>query len=256
MNKKKKLRLISRLDIKGENLIKGIHLEGLRVIGSPYEHAVRYYNQGSDELIFMDCVASLYGRNNITDIIKKITQDVFIPITVGGGIRSLENVSEILRSGADKVAINTAAVKNPNLIKEIVRNFGSQCLVLSVEAKKIETNKWEAYMDNGREPTGLNVIEWIKTCIDLGIGEILVTSIDNEGTNKGFDVNLIKKVTEVSSVPVIGSGGMGMLEHAIDAFNSNCDAIAAASILHYKHHTIQEIRDFCTKKNFYLRHYE
>ena len=204
----------------------------------------------------MDCVASLYGRNNITDIIKKITQDVFIPITVGGGIRSLENVSEILRSGADKVAINTAAVKNPNLIKEIVRNFGSQCLVLSVEAKKIETNKWEAYMDNGREPTGLNVIEWIKTCIDLGIGEILVTSIDNEGTNKGFDVNLIKKVTEVSSVPVIGSGGMGMLEHAIDAFNSNCDAIAAASILHYKHHTIQEIRDFCTKKNFYLRHYE
>ena len=256
MNKKKKLRLISRLDIKGENLIKGIHLEGLRVIGSPYEHAVRYYNQGSDELIFMDCVASLYGRNNITDIIKKITQDVFIPITVGGGIRSLENVSEILRSGADKVAINTAAVKNPNLIKEIVRNFGSQCLVLSVEAKKIETNKWEAYMDNGREPTGLNVIEWIKTCIDLGIGEILVTSIDNEGTNKGFDVNLIKKVTEVSSVPVIGSGGMGMLEHAIDAFNSNCDAIAVASILHYKHHTIQEIRDFCTKKNFYLRHYE
>lgn len=256
MNKKKKIRLISRLDIKGENLIKGIHLEGLRVIGSPYEHAVRYYNQGSDELIFMDCVASLYGRNNITDIIKKITQDVFIPITVGGGIRSLENVSEILRSGADKVAINTAAVKNPNLIKEIVRNFGSQCLVLSVEAKKIETAKWEVYMDNGREPTRLNVIEWIKKCIDLGVGEILVTSIDNEGTNKGFDVNLIKEVTEVSSVPVIASGGMGVLEHAIDAFKSNCDAIAVASILHYQHHTIQEIRDFCTKKNFYLRHYE
>ena len=217
---------------------------------------MRYYNQGSDELIFMDCVASLYGRNNITDIIKKITQDVFIPITVGGGIRSLENVSEILRSGVDTVAINTAAVKNPNLIKEIVRNFGSQCLVLSVEAKKIETDKWEVYMDNGREPTGLNVIEWIKKCINLGVGEILVTSIDNEGTNKGFDINLIKKVTEVSSVPVIASGGMGMLEHAVDAFKSNCDAIAIASILHYQHHTIQEIRDFCIKKNFYLRHYE
>lgn len=256
MNKKKKLRLISRLDIKGENLIKGIHLEGLRVIGSPYEHAVRYYNQGSDELIFMDCVASLYGRNNITDIIKKITQDVFIPITVGGGIRSLDNVNEILRSGADKVAINTAAVKNPDLIKEIVRNFGSQCLVLSVEAKKIENDKWEVYMDNGREPTGLDVIEWIKKCIDLGVGEILVTSIDSEGTNKGFDINLVKEVTEVSSVPVIASGGMGELKHAIDVFKSNCDAIAVASILHYQHHTIQEIRDFCTKKNFYLRHYE
>jgi len=256
MNKKKKLRLISRLDIKGENLIKGIHLEGLRVIGSPYEHAVRYYNQGSDELIFMDCVASLYGRNNITDIIKKITQDVFIPITVGGGIRSLDNVNEILRSGADKVAINTAAVKKPDLIKEIVRNFGSQCLVLSVEAKKIENDKWEVYMDNGREPTGLDVKEWIKKCIDLGVGEILLTSIDNEGTNKGFDINLTKEVTEVSSVPVIASGGMGELEHAIDAFKSNCDAIAVASILHYQHYTIQEIRDFCGKKNFYLRHYE
>ena len=251
-----KIRLIGRLDIKGPNLIKGVRFEGLRVLGDPEQFAINYYEQGIDELIYIDTVASLYGRNNLLEFVKKVGKKTFVPITVGGGIRSLENVSEILRSGADKVAINTAAVKNPNLIKEIVRNFGSQCLVLSVEAKKIETDKWEVYMDNGREPTGLNVIEWIKKCINLGVGEILVTSIDNEGTNKGFDINLIKKVTEVSSVPVIASGGMGMLEHAVDAFKSNCDAIAIASILHYQHHTIQEIRDFCIKKNFYLRHYE
>jgi len=253
---KKKLRLISRLDIKGENLIKGIHLEGLRVIGSPYKHAVCYYNQGADELILMDSVASLYGRNNITDIIKEITQDVFIPITVGGGIRSLDNVVEILRSGADKVAINTAVVKNVNLINEIVKNFGSQCLVLSVEAKKITATSWEIYIDNGRERTGIDLIEWVKRCIDLGVGEILLTSVDNEGTNKGFDLDLIKSVTDISSIPIIASGGMGVLDHAIDAFKSNCDAIAVASVLHYQHTTIQEIRDFCIKENFHLRHYE
>lgn len=253
---KKKVRLISRLDIKGENLIKGIHLEGLRVIGSPYEHAVRYYKQGADELIFMDSVASLYGRNNISEIIKKITQDVFIPITVGGGIRSLENVMEMLRSGADKIAINTAAVKNPNLIKEIVRNFGSQCLVLSIEAKKIETMKWEVYVDTGRERTGISVIDWAKKCIDLGVGEILVTSIDKEGTCKGFDLDLIKELTKISPVPVIGSGGMGKLEHATDALNTNCDGIAMASVLHYQRNTIQDIRNFCRDRNFNLRHYE
>ncbi len=256
MSQKKKLRIISRLDIKGENLIKGIHLEGLRVIGSPYKHAVRYYNQGADELIFMDSVASLYGRNNITEIIKKITQDVFIPITVGGGIRSLENVIEILRSGADKIALNTAAVKNPLLIREIVKNFGSQCLVLSIEAKRNETSTWEVYIDNGREKTGIDVIEWVKECIDLGIGEILVTSIDYEGTNKGFDTKLINSITEISPVPVIASGGMGNLDHAVDAFNANCDGIAIASVLHYQKYTIQEVRKYCLQKNFFLRHYE
>lgn len=256
MRKKKKVRLISRLDIKGENLIKGIHLEGLRVIGSPYEHAVRYYKQGADELILMDTVASLYGRNNIADIIKKITQDIFIPITVGGGIRSLENAVEMLRSGADKVAINTAIVKNITLIKEIVRNLGSQCLVLSIEAKKKKENKWEVYIDNGREPTGIDVIEWVKKCINLGVGEILITSIDNEGTNKGFDVELIQAVTDISSVPVIASGGMGKLEHATDAFRANCDAIAFAGILHYNKRTIKEIREYCTTRNFFLRYYE
>ena len=172
------LRLIARLDIKGPNLIKGIHLEGLRVIGSPNEYALNYYKQGIDELIYMDCVASLYGRNHLSEIIKSAAKDIFIPMTVGGGIRSVENAKEILRSGADKVAINTAAISNPKIISDIARQFGSQCVVLSIEAKKVGTDHWEAYANSGRERTNLDVIEWAKTCVANGAGELLVTSID------------------------------------------------------------------------------
>ena len=174
------IRLIARLDIKGPNLIKGINLEGLRVIGSPNDFAIKYYKQGIDELIFMDCVATLYGRNHLAELIVKASKETFVPITVGGGIRSTDDVFEILRSGADKVAINTAAILNPNLILEVARCFGSQCMVLSIEAKKIGTNKWEAYTDNGREKTGLDVVSWAKQAVKLGVGEILLTSVDNE----------------------------------------------------------------------------
>src|SRR5450631_1862026 len=159
------IRLIARLDIKGPNLIKGIHLEGLRVIGSPNEHALRYYQQGADELIYMDIVASLYRRNSLGEIVKSAAQDVFVPMTVGGGIRSVDDATHLLRCGADKVAVNTAAIARPGLISDIARRFGSQCMVLSIEAKQIGVDRWEVYTDNGRERTGLDVIAWIKRCV-------------------------------------------------------------------------------------------
>ena len=236
-------RLIARLDIKGPNLIKSIHLEGLRVIGSPNEHALRYYEQGADELIYMDCVASLYGRNSLGDIVKSAAQDVFVPMTVGGGIRSVDNANEMLRCGADKVAVNTAAVANPKLITDISRRFGSQCMVLSVEAKRIGPDRWEVYVDNGRERTGLDVIEWVKRGVSLGAGEILLTSIDQEGTRKGFDIPLVKAVTEQISVPVIASGGMGQAEDLTKVvFEGGADAVAMADILHYQRETLSTIR--------------
>lgn len=255
MKKNPNLRLIARLDIKGENLIKGVRLEGLRVIGCPSEHAIRYYNQGADELILMDSVASLYGRNNLVEIIKKATRDVFIPITVGGGIRSVDDINLILRSGADKVAINTAVVRNPNLITEIANTFGNQCLILSLEAKQVRPKQWEVFVDNGRERTGLEAVSWVKEAVKRGAGEILVTSVDRDGTYKGFDIDLLKAITEAVSVPIIASGGMGKLEHLLDAVNCGCDAIAMGSILHYQKATIREVRKFCHTKGFNLRHY-
>jgi cyclase len=239
----RRIRLIARLDIKGSNLIKGIHLEGLRVIGSPNEHAMRYYHQGADELIYMDCVASLYGRNNLGDIVRDAAQDVFVPMTVGGGIRSVDDATHLLRCGADKVAVNTAAIANPGLISEIARRFGSQCMVLSIEAKHVGPEQWEAYTDNGRERTGLDVIEWVKRGVALGAGEVLLTSVDREGTRKGFDTDLLHAVTSEVAVPVIASGGMGKPEDLIDAVKTGeVDAVAMADILHYKRASIGVIR--------------
>lgn len=237
------VRLIPRLDIKGPNLIKGIRLEGLRVMGDPQEFALRYYEAGADELIYMDIVASLYGRNNLSDIICRAADQVYIPITVGGGIRSVDDVRHILRSGADKVAINTAAVADPTLITQVSRRFGSQAMVLSIEAKQIAPGKWEAYTDNGRERTGLDVLEWVQRGVELGAGEILLTSVDREGTRKGFEIDLIRKVSEAVSVPVIASGGMGSIEHLIDAAKLGfADAVAMADVLHYKRLALPDIR--------------
>lgn len=253
----KNIRLVARLDIKSPNLIKGIHLEGLRVIGSPSEHALRYYHQGADELIYMDCVASLYGRNHLADLISETAKNIFIPITVGGGIRSVNDATQILRSGADKVAINTAAVANPKLITEIASKFGSQCMVLSIEAKQISNGKWEVYTDNGRERTNLDVIEWVKTGVELGAGEILLTSVDKEGTRKGFDIALIQAVTTEISVPVIASGGMGKPEDLLPAISlGHADAIAMADILHYQRATIPDIREVAQVAGLGVRSYE
>lgn len=247
------IRLIPRLDIKGPNLIKGVHLEGLRVIGDPNIFARSYYESGADELIYMDIVASLYGRNNLTDIVKKTVRDVFIPITVGGGIRSVEDATHILRSGADKIAINTAAVRNPQLISELANKFGAQCVVLSVEAKQVGQHKWEAYVDNGRERTGKDVIAWIQEAESLGAGEILLTSVDQEGTRRGFETELIKSVAEAVSIPLIASGGMGEVDHLLAPIESGANAIAFADIIHYKRSTVHKIRNYALKLGVNVR---
>lgn len=238
------LRLIARLDIKGPNLIKGIHLEGLRIIGDPQEHARRYYDAGADELIYMDVVASLYGRNSLTDIVRYTAENVFIPLTVGGGIRSVEDVRTMLRSGADKIAINTAAIGRPELISEIAERFGSQCVVVSIEAKRRQGgNGWECFTDNGREHTGLDPVAWAERAMKLGAGEILLTSIDQEGTRKGFDVELIGAVNSAISIPLIASGGMGNVDHLIAAArDGGADAVAMADILHYNRSDLPAIR--------------
>ena len=251
------IRLIARLDIKGPNLIKGIHLEGLRVMGKPNEHAFRYYQQGVDELIYMDCVASLYGRNHLGDIVRSAAENIFVPMTVGGGIRSVDDATQILRAGADKVAVNTAAVARPQLISEIARRFGSQCMVLSVEAKQIGDERWEIYTDNGRERTGLDVIEWVKRGVAMGAGEVLLTSVDREGTRKGFDIALVQAVSAEISVPVIASGGMGKPEDLLEVVREGgADAVAMADILHYSRAEIGEIRALAEAAGLGVRRYD
>lgn len=248
------VRIIPRLDIKGPNLIKGIRLEGLRVIGDPHEYALRYYRAGADELVYMDIVASLYGRNNLSDIISRAANQVFIPITVGGGIRSVDDARHILRSGADKVAINTAAIARPQLITEVARHFGSQAMVLSIEAKAVGPGKWEAYTDNGRERTGLDAVEWAQAAVERGAGEILLTSVDREGTRKGFEIDLVRSVRDAVSVPVIASGGMGELADFTEvAQDGGADGIAMADILHYGRATIDDIRDHALDADLAVR---
>jgi cyclase len=229
-----KLRLIARLDVKNQHVIKGIHLEGLRKIGDPIELANNYYKQGIDEIVFIDAVASLYGRNNLFHIIEAACKKVFIPITIGGGIREVKDIEFALKSGADKIAINTQAIKNPSLIKKSSRIYGSQCIVGSIEAKRKDSGKWEAYVDNGREETGIDALEWAKELEQLGAGELIVTSIDQDGTKKGFDIKLVKEISESVSIPVIASGGAGNIGHIKDvAQQTQVGAVALASLIHY-----------------------
>ncbi len=242
------IRLIGRLDIKNSNLIKSINLEGLRIVGNPNEFAKKYYDQGIDELILMDVVATLYGRNYLSEILKKITQEIFIPITIGGGVRTIEDAKNLLLCGADKIAINSAAVQNPKFIKNLVNEIGSQSVVISIEAKERE-NWWEVYTSNGREPTGINVLDWINQTIEFGAGEILLTSIDKEGTRSGFDTKLIKKASEICSIPLIISGGFGVKEHLDSVLKSQVDAVAVADSIHYNRHSIAEIKDYIEKNN-------
>ena len=237
------LRVIPRLDIKSGNLIKGINLEGLRVLGNPNEFALNYYNQNADELLLMDVVATLYGRNNLEQTIREISKDIFIPITVGGGIRSIDDASRMFDNGADKIALNTAVLTNNQLLEELVKKFGSQNIIVSVEAKNISHKLWHAYTHNGREKTNINVLDWIRKINIIGAGEILLTSIDKEGMRKGFDVELAREAYNVAKVPLILSGGMGDLEHLNDIKNS-VDAICIADALHYKRYEIKDIKKF------------
>lgn len=237
------IRLIARLDIKGSNVIKGIHLEGLRVVGQPGPMARRYYDEGIDEIVYMDTVASLYGRNNILPIVEEAAHDIFVPLTVGGGIRTVDDITSALRSGADKVAVNTAAIARPDFIREASNALGSQCIVLSIEAKRRGEGRWEALTDNGRERTGVDVLEWVRKAEDLGAGEILLTSVDKEGTRRGFDHSLFRAVRERVSVPVIGCGGASSVDHVSEAITGDgLDAVACASLFHYEHVSIPAMR--------------
>jgi cyclase len=231
----KTIRIIPRLDIKGPNLVKGIHLEGLRALGQPSDFAKFYYEQGADEILFMDVVASLYERNSLHEIISETAKSVFIPITVGGGIRSIQDIKNILRCGADKVAINTAAIKNPQFIYEASREFGSSTIVVAIEAIKDSKGKYFAFIDNGREFTGIEISEWAKKVESLGCGEIIITSVDREGTGKGFDSELCQLVMDSVSIPVIAHGGAGRKEDVIEILKNNIvDSVSIASLFHYE----------------------
>ena len=228
------IRLIPRLDIKGSNLVKGIHLEGLRVLGRPERFARYYYEQGADELLYLDVVASLYRRNTLLDIVARTSREIFIPLTVGGGIRTLEDIQKVLRAGADKVALNTAAIQRPEFIREAARRFGSSTIVVSIEAIKKPDGHYEAYTDNGRERTGVDALAWAVRAAGLGAGELLITSIDCEGTGGGFDLKLTRTIAESVPIPVIACGGAGRMEHILDVIREGrADAVSLASVLHY-----------------------
>jgi imidazole glycerol-phosphate synthase subunit HisF len=237
-------RLIARLDVKGNRLVKGIHLEGWRFLPKhPNEYCYEYYKQGVDEIIYVDAVASLYNRDSIKEIIRKTTENVFIPITVGGGIRTLEDAYDILRSGADKVAICSQAVKTPGLISEVAGKFGNQCMVLSIQAKKNISGKYEVWYDVARERTEMDVIEWAIKGEELGAGEILLTSVDAEGMEKGMDLELIRKVSQAVSIPVIASGGLSKGKDFIEAVDHGADAVAVAKAFHYDKVNAEQLKN-------------
>ncbi len=227
-------RIIPRLDIKGPNLVKGIHLEGLRVLGKPEYFAEYYYEQGADELIFMDVVASLYERNSLQNIISKVAKQIHIPLTVGGGIRNTADITEVLRAGADRVSINTAAIKNPSFIEKAVKMFGSSTIVVTIEAIKQAEGVYHAFIDNGREQTGMEIKKWVNQLNELGVGEIIITSVDKEGTGESYDLELIKLVLQEARMQVIANGGAGKYQDIEEVvLNTECSGAAMASILHY-----------------------
>ena len=228
-------RIISRIDIKGPNLVKGIHLEGLRVLGKPDEFAELYYNEGVDELIYQDVVASLYDRNSLEKIIEKTAEKIFIPMTVGGGIRTLKDIHRILRSGADKVSINTAAIKNPEFIKEATNYYGSSTIIISMEAVKQPDNSYLLFTDNGREHTGINLEYWLDEVQRLGAGEIVITSVDKDGTMEGYDTNLLASVSKNVTIPVIGLGGAKSINNLKETYDQcNLNGLAAGSLFVYQ----------------------
>ena len=229
------IRVIPRLDVKGTNLVKGIHLEGLRVLGDPSYYALRYAEEGADELLFMDAVASLYGRNSLLDVVEKTARNVFIPLTVGGGIRTLDDISRALKAGADKVAISTAAVNDPDFVSQAAARFGSSTIVVHIDAKRSKSGGWNVWTENGREPTHLKAEPWAEQVAARGCGEILVTSIDNEGTLSGYDRDLLAMLTFKVTVPIIACGGANAPEPVADvAKHTDISAVCVASILHYR----------------------
>jgi len=247
-------RIIPCLDVNDGRVVKGVNFVGLRDAGDPVEVARRYNEEGADEITFLDIGASHEGRDTIVDVVKKVAQEVFIPLTVGGGIRELPDIYNLLNVGCDKVSINSAAIKRPDFIEEGAKRFGSQCIVVAIDAKEVAPNKWNIFTHGGRNDTGIDALDWAKEAYNRGAGELLVTSMDADGTKAGFDNRLNKKIGERVNIPVIASGGAGTMKHIEEAFTlGNADAALAASIFHFKEIDIMELKAYLRKQNIPVR---
>jgi len=246
-------RIIPCLDVMKGRVVKGVNFVKLRDAGDPVENARIYEEEGADELVFLDITASHEKRDIMIDVVKRTAREVFMPLTVGGGIRDIEDIRSLLKAGADKVSINTAAVKDPSLIQKASRRFGSQCIVVAIDAKR-KNSGWEIYTHGGRVPTGIDAVEWAKKVVKLGAGEILLTSMDKDGTENGYDIALTRKIVDAVNVPVIASGGAGNPEHILQVFREGkADAALAASIFHYKKYTIKEVKKYLAQRGVSVR---
>jgi cyclase len=254
-------RIIPCLDVDNGRVVKGVQFVDIRDAGDPVEVANRYDKQGADEITFLDITASSDDRETMVHVVEQVASQVFIPLTVGGGIRSIEDIQRMLKAGADKISINTAAVKDPEFVRRAAEQFGSQCIVVAIDAKQVssagkktEEKKWEVFTHGGRNTTGLDVIEWAQKMADYGAGEILLTSMDRDGTRDGFDIDLTRAVSEAVNIPIIASGGVGNLEHLADGvLYGKADAVLAASIFHFGEHTVAEAKECMAKRNIEVR---
>ncbi len=247
-------RIIPCLDVKEGRVVKGVNFVNLIDAGDPVENAKVYDEQGADELVFLDITASYEKRGIMIDVVRRTAEEVFMPLTVGGGVRTVEDIRNLLNAGADKVSINTAAVKNPELITEGAKLFGSQCIVVAIDAKRVAPNKWEVFIHGGRTPTGIDAVEWAKEAVDRGAGEILLTSMDRDGTKAGYDVELTRAISEAVSVPVIASGGAGKKEHFYEGLvEGKADAVLAASVFHFREISIPELKEYLKERGVWVR---
>ncbi|MDR3112889.1 MAG: imidazole glycerol phosphate synthase subunit HisF [Endomicrobium sp.] len=247
------IRVIPCLDVNKGRVVKGTNFINLKDAGDPVEVAKRYNFEGADEVVFLDITASHEGRDTIVDLVRATAEQVFIPLTIGGGIRTIEDIRKILNAGADKVSLNSAAVKNPEFIRRASGRFGNQCIVVAVDAKKVAQNKWNVFVHGGRIDAGIDAVEWAKRAAELGAGEILLTSMDRDGTKDGYDNELLKAVSKSLEIPVIASGGAGKAEHFSDACRNGANAVLAASLFHYKILSVKEVKDRLRKDNFPVR---
>ncbi|MCL6087593.1 MAG: imidazole glycerol phosphate synthase subunit HisF [Actinobacteria bacterium] len=247
-------RIIPCLDVNRGRVVKGISFINLRDAGDPVELAAYYDREGADEIVFLDITASHERRKTVIELAGRAAEKVFIPYTIGGGINKIEDIREILKKGADKISINTSAVENPNLIKEGARVFGSQCIVVAIDAKKVESSNWEVYIHGGRTPSGKDAVMWAKQVEELGAGEILLTSMDMDGTKEGYDLELTRAITSTVNIPVIASGGAGKLEHLRDVIKiAGADAVLVASIFHYGEFTVRQAKEYLRKEGINIR---
>ncbi len=246
-------RIIPCLDVKDGRVVKGVNFVGLIDAGNPVEVAKRYNEEGADEITFLDITASHENRDTIVDVVKEVAKEVFIPLTVGGGIRKLEDIYKLLNVGCDKVSINSSAIKNLDFINEGAKRFGSQCIVVAIDVKKVAPNKYNVFINGGRQDTGLDALEWAKEAYDRGAGEILLTSMDTDGTKAGFELNITKQISSLVDIPVIASGGAGTMEHIKDAFLNGAEAALAASIFHFKEIDIMDLKRYLSQNNIPVR---